>query len=128
MGSVVLVVVVAIGAYMWIRATRTRREHWLRRLNLPGVWVEQGENAATMEFSGSVAQGKFRVTSTSKDRRRREWQLVGSVLVMTFDDGSKERHDLTFYDSGKIGLERAPGQRIFLQKTPANVIPLHNRA
>ncbi len=128
MGSVVLVVVVAIGAYMWIRATRTRRERWLRRLNLPGVWVEQGENAATMEFSGSVAQGKFRVTSTSKDRRRGEWQLVGSVLVMTFDDGSKERHDLTFYDSGKIGLERAPGQRIYLQKTPANVIPLHNRA
>ena len=123
MQSLVVLIVVALGAYVWVRRTRRRRARWLRRLNLPGTWISQGETRETLELSGEPGQGRFRMPDGAGD-----WRLQGNILELAFDGGELRKLDLTFYDVGKIGLEAAPGQRRFYEKSAANVIPLHKRA
>lgn len=123
MPSLVLLFFVAGVAFVWVRSTRRRRARWLRRLNLPGIWVAQGESSETLEFSGGLNSGSYRFGDN-----RGSWRLSGSRLTLEADDGNVQRLGLTFYDFGKIGLERAPGQRTYFRKAESNVVPLHRHA
>ena len=141
MASIALLIFVAFAAFAWVRSTQRRRQRWLRRLSLPGVWVSQGEAQRTIEFKGGRDAGTFVTTGlaasqgSSDDapadaevrKHRGDWAVRGSYLELAYEGGSKERLALTFYDIGKIGLERGPGQRTYFQKQTANVVPLHSR-
>ncbi len=123
MPSLVLLMFVAAFAFVWVRSTRRRRARWLRRLNLPGIWLAQGEGSDTLELSGSLNGGSYRFGASTG-----RWRLSGSRLTLQRDDGEMQTLILTFYDIGKIGLERKSGLRTYFRKAESNVVPLHRRA
>ncbi len=123
MPSLVLLLFVAVVAFVWVRSTRRRRARWLRRLNLPGVWVAQDESSNTLELSGELNGGAYRLAGS-----KGSWHLSGSRLTLRAESGDVQQFSLTYYDVGKIGLEREPGQRTYFRKAESNVVPLHRRA
>ncbi len=126
MQSLALLIFVGFMAFTWVRGTRRRRQRWLERLSLPGTWDQQNddESPLVLQLSGKLEEGTYRLTGTPGGR----WRLQGNTLLLESRDGEQRRLDLTFYDVGKIGLEKAPGQRAYFQKRAANVVPLHKRA
>ena len=58
MGSLILLLAVAILTFSYVRFTRRNRERWLKRINLVGVWHLEGMLAETptFEFHGNSKQ------------------------------------------------------------------------
>jgi len=125
MGSLLVVIIVAAGVYLWVRGTRMNRQRWLERLDLPGVW-EWDEHNGSLEFTGSFSEGSYRLREDGRDERGR-WILAGHVLELAPESGSTRRLDLRFFDGGKIGLAPESGDARVYVKTPSNVVPLRPR-
>ena len=53
MGSLIVVIGVALIVLLWVQGARRNRLRWLRKLDLPGVWRWQGHNGR-LELSGDL--------------------------------------------------------------------------
>lgn len=125
MGSLLVVMVVGVVVFGWLRATRKNRERWLQRLDLPGTWSWEGQDGR-LELSGGLSQGSYRLTEPGVEQRGK-WLLRGHTMELTADNGNLEAYDLRFFDAGKIGLTRDGREARVYLKTPSNVVPLRSR-
>lgn len=122
-----LFVIAGVIAVAWTRKIRTDRQRWLGRLQLPGLWICEGqenqkENRQTLDLDGDLSSGNYR----SSDLGNGVWRLSGHTLLLT-SDTHESALDLIFHDVGKISLEPMPGQRRVYSKRSGNVVPLVRR-
>ena len=122
MGSLLVVLVVAGLAFIWVRGTRRNRQRWLTRLDLPGAWSWEGHDGV-LEFGGGLSEGAYRRREPGCEESG-TWLLTGHLLELTPEAGPPERYDLRFFDDGKIGLARVGGEARIYVKTSTNVVPL----
>jgi len=123
-GSLVVIIIIAVVAFVGVRGSRRNREHWLSQLDLPGSW-EWEEHDGTLELSGRLNEGRYRFRESSATEEG-NWRLEGHSLILTPDgDSQVQAYDLRYFAEGKIGVH-GPGreQRIYV-KTPSNVVHLH---
>ncbi|NJN52179.1 MAG: hypothetical protein HC809_10815 [Gammaproteobacteria bacterium] len=104
MGSLFVIVVVAICATIWVRSTRAARSRWVSRLNLPGTWeCEDDGTRIVLELSGGLAEGRYVERSAAQDERG-EWRLHGDVIE--FASGTDvETCDLRPFEDGSLGID-----------------------
>ena len=119
--SVVVVGIVALLAYLYVRNVRGARRHWLRKLNLTGHWHgDQGD--VELHFTGQLDQGAVRRV-TAQHSVEGAWQLRGHTLVLRFAE-TTEQYDLSYFKAGSIGLENEQGVRQVFVKETDNVVRL----
>jgi|GEM_PF-1392431 len=116
------VIVIAVFIFAWARNTRAKRQQWVARLQLPGLWVSENEEKRTLDLAGGLASGTYR----SSDLGNGQWRLSGHTLLLR-SDSQELALDLVFHDIGKISLECRPGERRLYIKRSGNVIPLVTR-
>lgn len=119
--------VIAVIVVAWIRKMRADRQQWLARLQLPGLWIcdgqeDQKDDRRTLDLDGGLSSGTYR----SSDLGHGSWRLSGHTLLLS-SDSHEFALDLIFHDVGRISLERAPGERLIYNKRSGNVIPLVRR-
>ena len=119
--------VIAVIVVAWVRKMRADRQQWLARLQLPGLWIcdgqeDQKEDRRTLDLDGGLSSGTYR----SSDLGHGAWRLSGHTLLLS-SDSHEFALDLIFHDVGRISLERAPGERLIYNKRSGNVIPLVRR-
>lgn len=121
MASLLIVVVIAAIAVVWIRGARRNRLRWLEKLNLPGRWrCEGGELALEGELNG----GRYRLRDGAREESGR-WLLEGNDLQLVSDRGAvPKRYDLRYFGPGRIGVD-GPGlpHRVY-ERVADNVVPL----
>ena len=123
-GAVVALVV------LWLRGTRRARREWLRQLNLVGTWdLDSDGMTCTLRFAGNLAEGTYLVrvrdSTGIESSERGDWRVVGHTLELT-TQGRTERHDLRYFDTGKIGIDGPKHEREIYIKRADNVIPLRS--
>ena len=147
--SFVVVIIVALLAYAYVRSNRQARTKWLQKVDLPGHWrqlptgsaaqEETSEESASEEnlaqspiqggitFAGSTERGDFRSANLGLVDLG-EWQIQGHTLIL---QGARDDQqivlDLHFFKPGQIGLERQDGSRLLLIKQADNVVALRPR-
>ena len=122
MASLLVVIIVAAIAVVWVRGTRQNRQRWLTKLNLPGLW--QGENGARLELGGSLDGGQYRLVVEGLEERG-NWSLGGNDLLLHGEgESAPRRYDLRFFDAGRIGLHGQALNREILHRAADNVVPL----
>jgi hypothetical protein len=123
MGSMLLVIVVAVLATIWVRNTRAARQRWLTRLNLPGVWeCESDAGTSVLEFSGGLAAGRW-VEQDPAGEQRGEWVLHGDAIE--FRSGDAVSHcELRVFDDGSLGIHGSGRERRIYRRRANNVVPL----
>ncbi|MEM7079159.1 MAG: hypothetical protein AAF513_11075 [Pseudomonadota bacterium] len=121
--SLLLVIVVAMAAYGYVRTTRAARQRWLQKLALPGVWHAE-EGIDVLELQGELSGGSY-VWSQAQARVQGHWHLTGHKLTLHAQDGVCSTYDVHLFRQGYIGLEDAAGQRLLLARHTDNVVPLH---
>ena len=127
MGSVIVVILVALAAYSWLRATQKNRQQWLRRLDLPGTWHREG-SSGVLELSGGLSHGQYRIEDPERAESG-EWRLEGHTLqLIPTGRGQPLDYDLRLFNDEKIGID-GPGRehRIYV-RVPSNVVNLHRHA
>jgi len=125
-----LFVIAVVVGFAWLQKIRADRQRWLVRLQLPGVWLGEGqegqesqkEGRRTLDLDGGLSSGTYR----SSDLGHGAWRLSGHTLLLS-SDSHEFALDLIFHDVGRISLERAPGERLIYTKRSGNVIPLVRR-
>ena len=122
-----LFAIAAVLAAAWVRKMRVERQRWLTRLQLPGVWICDGqenhvEDRRTLDLDGDLASGTYR----SSDLGNGTWRLSGHTLLLG-SDSQELALDLIFHDVGQISLGRTPGERRIYNKRSGNVVPLVRR-
>ena len=122
-----LFVIAVVVGFAWLQKIRADRQRWLARLQLPGVWICEGqesqkEDRRTLDLDGGLSSGTYR----SSDLGHGAWRLSGHTLLLS-SDSHEFALDLIFHDVGRISLERAPGERLIYNKRSGNVIPLVRR-
>ena len=122
MGSLLVVLVVAGLAFVWVRGTRRNRRRWLARLDLPGAWNWEGHDGV-LEFGGGLSEGAYRLREPGREQSG-TWGLTGHELELNPEAGAPVRYDLRFFDDGKIGLAEAGGEARIYVKSSTNVVPL----
>jgi len=125
MGSLLVVIVVTVVVFGWLRGVRRSRERWLQRLDLPGSWNCEG-HPGKLALSGELNAGAYRFTEPGVEEQGR-WLLHGHSLELTPDSGSVRVYDLRFFDVGKIGLARDGHDARIYHKIPSNVVQLRSR-
>ena len=127
MGSLIVIIIVATGAFIWIRGTRRNRAQWLARLDLPGVWEREGE-WGRLELMGNLERGTYRLSEGgSGEDESGKWLLEGHTLRLMAKGGSPTDCDLRLFQEGKIGIDGPRLERRIYQKVPSNVVPLRGR-
>lgn len=128
MASLILVIIVGVLAFIWIRGTRRNRARWLARLDLPGIWEREGE-WGRLELTGNLDRGNYRFSEGGRgtDESGR-WVLEGHTLKLTTDKGQTDSYDLRLFQEGKIGIDGPRRERRIYQKVPSNVVPLRGRS
>lgn len=128
--SFVMVIVVALGVFFYIKGTRAARQQWLRKIDLPGQWqaeYESDEGASThkqtLTLQGKLDAGNF-VLQADQGSWRGQWQLRGHILHLQ-GEGRAQALDLHFFSPGNIGLEDETGVRRLYTRELNNVVPLH---
>lgn len=128
-GSLLVVIIAGILAFVWIRGTRRNRAQWLARLDLPGIWEREGE-WGRLELSGNLDRGSYRISDgddgTSDETGR--WILEGHTLRLTSASGEINDYELRLFREGKIGIDGPRRERRIYQKVPDNVVPLRGRS
>jgi hypothetical protein len=126
--SLILVIIVGVVAFIWVRGTRRNRARWLARLDLPGIWEREGE-WGRLELTGSLDRGHYRFSEggSGTDESGR-WLLEGHTLKLTADTGQTDEYDLRLFQEGKIGIDGPRRERRIYQKVPSNVVPLRGRS
>ena len=124
MASLLIVIVVAVIAVVWIRGARRNRLVWLRKLNLPGRWqCEQGQLALEGELNG----GRYRLRDGAREESGR-WLLEGNDLMLVSDTAaSQRRYDLRYFGPGKIGVDGPGLPRRVYERIADNVVSLRIR-
>ena len=122
-----LFVIAVVVGFAWLQKIRADRQRWLARLQLPGVWICEGqesqkEDRRTLDLDGGLSSGTYR----SSDLGHGAWRLSGHTLLLS-SDSHEFALDLILHDVGRISLERAPGERLIYNKRSGNVIPLVRR-
>ena len=132
MWSLLLVAVVSLLVWTWVKGTRANRAKWLNSLNLPGLWHWETEDAYTgsLEMWGSVAEGGYRMRDGEPGamfEQKGSWRVEGHSLIFEPDAGATEVYDLRLFEPGRIGLHspRHP-DRVYV-KARNNVISLGSR-
>jgi len=127
--SVVMVIVVALGVFFYVKGTRAARLNWLRRIDLPGQWQAEYETAdegaartQTLSLHGQLDSGSF-VLQADEGSWRGQWQLRGHILHLQ-GEGRAQKLDLHFFGPGRIGLEDDTGVRRLYTRELNNVVPL----
>lgn len=125
MASLILIIIVAVVATIWVRATRIARDRWVSHLSLPGTWECDVEGGRTvLELSGGPTGGRYveRSDGDGSDERG-EWSLHGHVIEFNCTDRTTQC-DLRSFDDGSIGID-GPGRarRIYRRRT-SNVVPI----
>ena len=124
--QLIVVGVVALGIFWYMRSTKQAKDNWLKKLDLPGLWHWQ-DGKATLTLTGGLEQGRFVATEQREDEGDRvvegEWQLIGHRLELRAP-GYHQILDLTLYQPGSIGLEDETGIRRAYTKESTNVVPL----
>ena len=86
--------------------------------------------ACTLRFSGTLSGGTYLVRvrdfSGNESSERGDWRIVGQTLELT-TQGETERHDLRYFDTGKIGIDGPKHEREVYIKRADNVVPLRSR-
>ena len=121
MASLVLVVAVALIAFLWVRGARRNRLAWLKKLNLPGRW-----HCATGELvlRGNWNGGRYRLKDSGRDEAG-EWRLEGSDLLLIADgEADSTRHDLRLFVPGKIGINGPRLSHRIYERVADNVVQL----
>ena len=125
--SFLVVVGVALVAFIYISTTRKARQAWLAKVSLPGQWYCE-EDYASLSLQGEFDAGEF-VRRERGFEQRGSWRLSGHSLHLKFTAGEgkdlrEEIYDLHFFKSGSIGLQNADGVRRLYSKEVSNVVPL----
>ena len=136
--QLIVVGVVALGIFLYLRSTKLAKDNWLKKLDLPGLWHWQ-DGKATLTLTGGLDRGRFvareqhtdggegqDLPGSNEDRSRvveGEWQLNGHRLELRAP-GYHQVLDLTLYQPGSIGLEDETGSRRAYTKESTNVVPL----
>jgi hypothetical protein len=127
MSLLVVLIIFAVGAILWARSQRLLRRRWLERLDLPGIWLWQGEEGE-LELSGDVDHGRYRLRERDREEQG-EWRLTGHSLVLVPGSGhAPAALDLRMFREGMIGLHGTGRERRIYVKKRANVIPLRRPA
>lgn len=124
MASLLIVIVVAVIAVVWIRGVRRNRLVWLKKLNLPGRWqCEQGLLALEGELNG----GRYRLRDGAREESGR-WLLEGDDLMLVSDKAaSQRRYRLRYFSPGKIGVDGPGLPRRVYERIADNVVSLRVR-
>lgn len=123
MGSLVLVVVVAITAFYWARGAQRNRLRWLKRLDLPGTWYSENPGGAvTLELKGTLNSGDY-VETTGERTEAGTWALIGHTLSFVSAGGTSDC-DLRLFDVGRIGIDGPGRERRIYERQQNNVVPL----
>ena len=125
--SLVVVLALIAGVFLYFKAMRSARQAWLVKLDLPGRWRRQHDDAGREEelvLHGALDHGEF-VQTQGQSSWRGEWQLEGHVLHL-HGAGRSQALELHYFKPGSIGLEPAqrPGSRQLYTKLSTNVVPL----
>lgn len=125
--SLVVVLALIAGVFLYFKAMRSARQAWLVKLDLPGRWRSQPKDAADEEelmLQGSLDHGEF-VQTQAQGTWRGEWRLEGHILHLR-GAGRSQALDLHYFKPGSIGLEHAQraGSRQLYTKMSTNVVPL----
>ena len=129
--SVVMVMVVALGVFFYVKGTRAARQKWLQKIDLPGQWqaeYEMSDGGATrkqtLSLQGKLDAGNF-VLQADENSWRGQWQLRGHILHLQ-GEGRAQKLDLHFFGPGSIGLEDTKGVRRLYTRELNNVVPLRS--
>lgn len=128
MAPLVVLLVVAVVATMWIRSVKAKRQRWLRELNLPGTWdLQNGTSPVVLELRGRLSQGRYvaRAGSTAEEG---DWRLLGHTLTLTPDGSDRVDYDLRMFDAGTIGIDGPGRQQQVYVKRRDNVVSLRQRS
>ena len=125
MGSLILLLFVAIIVFSYIRFTKRNRERWLKRINLVGVWGLENtiDEVRSFEFRGSLSSGTYTFESGNRNQRG-DWVIVGTCLKLVPNGGDPFECDLRFFDTGKIGIDGPGHERTIYLKRADNVVLL----
>jgi hypothetical protein len=127
MGSVVVVIVVGMLVFAWVRGVRENRRRWLARLDLPGTWLWEGHDGV-LELSGGLDRGGYRIRENGSEEEG-DWRLEGHGLILAPRTSGRESVlDLRLFTEGKIGIHGPGRERRIYVKKRANVIPLRRPA
>jgi len=129
MSSLLLVVLISFVAWYWVKNTRIQRQRWLKKLDLPGVWVCRlpDKVSTRLEFRGTTHEGSY-VEFEGDTTIEGQWRLEAHTLTLERPGGGFPL-ELRLFDEGKIGLDRPDGtQRIYFKKqTKNNVVDMRSR-
>ena len=129
--SFLVVILVSLVVFFYVRSTRRARQAWLQKLDLPGRWHGQtntgeADTAHELTLHGGLDKGDF-VYQFEDKRKQGQWHLKGHTLSLNGEQGTQS-FDLHFFKAGHIGLEDKSGSRLLLNKQTSNVIPLRARS
>ncbi len=123
MGSLLVVVIVAFLATVWVRNTRAARKRWLAHLNLPGVWEHETDGGQyVLELSGGIAGGRY-VERGPGEEERGEWAVHGDYLELR-SGNHIDQYDLRAFDDGSLGIDGPRRVRRIYRRRASNVVPL----
>ncbi len=140
--SLLVVLGVSLAVFLYLRAMRSNRRAWLKKLDLPGRWrllpapAADGEESLPQSeellLKGGVQQGDYVWTQQapagqSLQNRQGRWRVVGNRLELTEDGGETVVLQLHLFQPGQIGLEDSRGRRRIFSKSVDNVVPLRKR-
>ncbi len=123
--SLLVVILVALGVYLYVRSMRVSRRNWLQRIDLIGTW-RCDEDGITLKFAGQLDAGRYQWHETAAQAQDGTWRLVGHTLLLRSSDGERE-FDLSFFKPGHIGLEDTAKKRRVFTKATDNVVELRKR-
>jgi len=127
MSSLLLLVLVAIVAVVWVRRNQRARRAWLARVNLAGVWeCQRDDGTSVLEFSGGPGEGRY--TERGPGRRDQgDWLLHGAHIRFDSDEAGISDCVFRLFGDGSIGID-GPGRerRIYVRRV-SNVVPLRQR-
>jgi len=126
MGSLLVVIVVALICGFWVLTNRKQRQRWLQRLDLPGSWTWQ-DHDGELTLEGGLGHGRYWIRDGDEEEQG-EWRLEGHSLVLEPRTGRASALDLRLFDQGKIGIH-GPGRehRVYVKRR-GNVVPLRRPA
>ena len=63
--QLIVVGLVALGIFLYLRSTKLAKDNWLKKLDLPGLWHWQ-DGKATLTLTGGLDRGRF----VAREQRR----------------------------------------------------------
>jgi len=126
MGSLLLLIIIATAATLWVRRVRAQRVRWLSRLALPGVWTcETPDGVSILEFHGDSGAGNY-VERGAHATERGRWRVQGSRVVLATEQDERS-YELRLFENGSIGVDGPGRERRVYARQRNNVVPLRQR-